>query len=274
MKKRSASSGKKTKFKAQITTIPATLAAALLTIIIMLTGTITTVWATTEPLRNEDQTETVEPLKNNTSTANSNPTVPNTTNSTTSIVNGKIAFVKGVNGESENDEIFVMSADGGEQTRLISNDEYVSTSDPSWSPDGEKIAFSSLRKDIDDRKGIFIMNATGSGANAIKLTDDDDAVDYFQPTWSPDGEKIAFVGDGEIYVMNADNGRGVTRLTNNNVSDSSPTWSPDGEKIAFQRGTEFENSSEIYSMNADNGRGVTRLTNNNVSDSSPTWSPD
>ena len=58
------------------------------------------------------------------------------------------------------------------------------------------------------------------------------------PSWSPDGEKIAFdrsdfTGESrEIYVMNAD-GSGQTRLTNNNAVDRDPSWSPDGEKIAL-----------------------------------------
>ncbi|HEU4823001.1 MAG TPA: hypothetical protein VFS97_06215 [Nitrososphaeraceae archaeon] len=348
MKKRSAPFRKKTKITAQITTIPATITAALLMIIIMLTGTITAVWATTEavptengtsidepsptePLRNEaqtvaagdgssntqgdeglaeeaqvgtaeepssssnqsesttiaeedessnegpmfegpsvplNQTEIVEPLENVTSTTTSNATATNTTNSTTTRPNGKIAFLKGVNGESEFDEIFVMSADGGEQTLLISNDEYVQTRHPTWSPDGQKIAFSSLREDIDDREGIFVMNVADGDSNVTRL------IDGVQPSWSPDGEKIAFVGDGGIYAMNADDGSGVTRLTDDPESDSFPTWSPDGEKIAFQRGGEFENSSEIYVMNAEDGSGVTRLTNNNVPDFQPTWSPD
>src|ERR671923_2272647 len=46
--------------------------------------------------------------------------------------NGQIAFVRGVNGEPETDEIFVMNADGSEQTQLINND--VSDDEPSWSP--------------------------------------------------------------------------------------------------------------------------------------------
>src|SRR5918995_378235 len=93
--------------------------------------------------------------------------------------NGQIAFVKGVNGESETNEIFVMNADGSDQTQLINND----------------------------------------------VSDD-------EPSWSPDGEKIAFTNDDEIYVMNSDDGSDVTRLTDNDAFDADPSWSPDGEKIA------------------------------------------
>jgi len=50
-----------------------------------------------------------------------------------------------------------------------------------------------------------------------------------EPTWSPDGSKIAFVRKDGIYVMNAD-GSGQRRLTD---AGGGPAWSPDGSKIAF-----------------------------------------
>ena len=80
------------------------------------------------------------------------------------------------------------------------------------------------------------MNADGSGQT--RLTNNN-AYD-FNPSWSPDGEKIAFdsssdfsIENLEIYVMNAD-GSGQTRLTDNTSPDEHPSWSPDGEKIAFE----------------------------------------
>jgi TolB protein len=47
----------------------------------------------------------------------------------------------------------------------------------------------------------------------------------FDPTWSPDGRKIAYVGDGVIYVMNAD-GSGKRRLTRNAAPDFRPDVQP------------------------------------------------
>ena len=94
---------------------------------------------------------------------------------------------------------------------------------------GEKIAFASNR---DGNFDIYVMNADGT--NPIRLTNnggfDED------PSFSPDGSKIAFVsdrdsGNAEIYVMNAD-GSNITRLTNSGV-DFEPSFSPDGSKIAF-----------------------------------------
>jgi tricorn protease-like protein len=112
---------------------------------------------------------------------------------------------------------------------------------------------------------IYVMNSDGS--EQTRLTDNN--VNDYDPSWSPDGEKIAFVSNGGIYVMNADDGSDVTRLTDNAADDRFPSWSPDGEKIAFQR-----DFGEIYVMNADDGSDVTRLTDDPAFDGQPSWSPD
>ena len=76
-----------------------------------------------------------------------------------------------------------------------------------------------------------------------------------QPSWSPDGTKIAFASgrdsehDGylfyQIYSMNAD-GTNQTNISNNASGDSYTSWSPDGTKIAFQ--SHIGDNWEIYVM--------------------------
>ena len=66
--------------------------------------------------------------------------------------------------------------------------------------------------------------------------------------------------------MNA-TGSGQTRLTNNNVLDSTTSWSPDGSQIAFT--SNREGYPDLYVMNPD-GSGQTNLTNNPAGD----WDPE
>jgi Tol biopolymer transport system component len=189
--------------------------------------------------------------------------------------NGQIVFSSNRDG---NYEIYTMNADGTDQTRLTDNDNALDRQ-PSWSPDGEKIAFVSDRDstgegdEVGDVNAIYSMNAD-DGSDVTRLTDNDVPLDS-HPSWSPDGEKIAFVsfrdGNNEIYSMNADDGSDVTRLTDDTRNDLYPSWSPDGEKIAFASNRDTTEGDEIYSMNADDGSDVTRLTDNDADDREPDW---
>jgi Tol biopolymer transport system component len=62
----------------------------------------------------------------------------------------------------------------------------IQTSDYSWSPDGQKIAYIS---DRNDQSNIWIINSDGS--NDTKLTNEAD-LEYKCPLWSADGKRIAF----------------------------------------------------------------------------------
>ena len=173
-------------------------------------------------------------------------------------------------------EIYVMDADGDNPQNLTNNpqeDWY-----PSWSPDGQQIAFSSER---DGNYEIYVMDA--DGGNPQNLTNN--PLNDRDPSWSPDGKRIVFSArrDGhfenelaltyEIYVMDDDGGN-QQRLTENRKNDWQPSWSPNGERVAFtsDRKGDFQNF-EIYVMDHDGGN-QQRLTENRVSDSFPSWSPD
>ena len=137
----------------------------------------------------------------------------------------KIAFMSRRDG---NGEIYVMNSDGSGQTNLTnypgSPGSGISGYDetPTWSPDGAKIAFTSMR---DGDREIYVMNADGSGQTRLTNNPAEDS----QPAWSPDGSKIAFTSyrDGyhEIYVMNTD-GSGQVNITNNPQFDNAASWKP------------------------------------------------
>jgi len=171
-------------------------------------------------------------------------------------------------------DIYVMNADGSEETRLTMNGR--NNDSPSWSPDGDRIVFSSAR---DGRSEIYVMNAVGS--EQTRLTNND--MFNLAPAWSPHGTKIAYeskerdnpAANEEIYVMNAD-GSDPIQLTNNNVQDLGPAWSPDGTKIAYSTTLSHkveEYNPDIYVMNYD-GSNPIRLTSDRTDEEAPSWSPD
>ncbi|MEP6945750.1 MAG: carboxypeptidase regulatory-like domain-containing protein [Acidobacteriota bacterium] len=138
----------------------------------------------------------------------------------------KIVFVSDrVNGGGTGD-IFVMNADGTGQTRLTFDDEFTLSDYPAWSPDGTKIIFRS--NPGDGYVDLWRMNADGSGLTQIT---NDTNFNETQPTYSPDGAKIAFgreanVGElNDIFTINASNGDDPVALTNTaSQNESYPSW--------------------------------------------------
>ena len=181
-------------------------------------------------------------------------------------------------------EIYVMRSDGSEPRRLT-NDR-VPDSTPDWSPDGERIAFSTAGPQGRGRV-IAVMNADGQErVEVTQLPDTRNVVVDSQPDWSPDGSLIAFTrttynvaGESRTDIYTVSPTGDDERLLVEDAAE--PAWSPDGGRIAFTTVRDlfgltcFQECSaarEIYVAAAD-GTDLRRLTESEAADISPAWSP-
>jgi Tol biopolymer transport system component/serine/threonine protein kinase len=123
--------------------------------------------------------------------------------------------------------------------------------------------------------------SAGPAARIIPFTSFPGTEDY--PSFSPDGNQVAFAWDGEkgdntdIYVKQVGT-EALARLTTNPAVDQVPSWSPDGRYIAFIRMTQEE--SGLYLMPSLGGT-ERRITDLNIPRwgflglmGAPAWSPD
>jgi len=133
---------------------------------------------------------------------------------------------------------------------------------PAWSPDGSLIAFSGM-------KGLSVIRPDGTGLRVLPHTEGGE-----YPSWSPDGTRIAFnsnlTGDHVMYIAQAD-GSKVTDLSS--VGEGwQVDWSPDGRSILFTSHRDHpDNYTDVYVMRPD-GSSIRRLTNRGGY--APAWSPD
>jgi TolB protein len=177
------------------------------------------------------------------------------------ITESQIYFVSDRTGHKE---IWAMDYDGSNQHQ-ITHLGAISLS-PRISPDGSRIAFSSLTKtgweimmySLDLNRLVSFPHLGGTNLS---------------PAWSGDGMKLAFSssrsGASEIYVSDVSGGN-FRRMTDSNGPDVSPAWNrKTNAQIAFVSGR--TGLPQIYTMEAD-GTNQQRMTDQGYA-VSPNWSP-
>ena len=141
--------------------------------------------------------------------------------------------------------VWTISADGTDQRRVDSGNGFFTW--PTWSPDGRRIALSGVVTDLTGKKRAVLLDLdTGTGeANRLHLGEPGvttlvaaDAPHYV--SWSPDGERVAFIGATggglRLYLDDLSDGDGPQ-----GVLDDAPlylAWSKDSARVLVHRGAE------------------------------------
>lgn len=174
---------------------------------------------------------------------------------------GKLAFVGERTGKTE---IYTSDLFFGDLLKWTSDGKQVLS--PRWSPDAQRIVYTSYRTSFPD---IYVLEL---GTRRISL------LASFKGTntggrFSPDGSRAVMVlsgeGNPEVYIGNA-SGRQLRRLTSNQSVEASPTFSPDGGRVLFV--SDAAGGPQLYTVPAGGGA-MTRLgTNISKYCAEPDWS--
>jgi len=168
-------------------------------------------------------------------------------------------------------DLFVGRVAAGEKIRLT-NDEARET-DPTFSPDGDRIAFTRLHSDTAVPEVCLVPSLGGSIVPVLEGAT--------HPAWSPDGRRLAFVlsqtGDPPALATAAADGSDLRVLFRADASYPflrDPAWSPDGNKLAVVRSTGGA-SGELWLVSMAGGD-PRRLTNDapGVVSDEPAFTPD
>ena len=143
---------------------------------------------------------------------------------------GTIGTGLAVGTSSMSNNIWVLDLQSGARHRLQTGGYQT---EPVWSPDGQKIAFSGL-VDSTSTIGIHVWNADGSGSGEVLYAGD---FDTWPSSWSTDGQHFAFTGgdiDNDVWVVDLDSTRTLHQVTDLSSDQRNPVFSPDGQWLAYQ----------------------------------------
>lgn len=181
-------------------------------------------------------------------------------------------------------DIWVMDADGSDQTNLTQN--RFDDEDAVWSPDGNKIVFVSRR--LGGARQLFVMNPDGSDQKRVSFD-----FEEYNPTFAPDGFTLMFSStfwftlnvreyNPRQMIENVDNLYDVDlepKLYDVRWSEpdrigraEQPAWSPDGNWIVYIRTA--GNNRRIYLVDANSNGATVRDLEATGLNYDPAWSPD
>lgn len=139
-------------------------------------------------------------------------------------------------------------------------------SDPGVDPSGQWLVFASTRHQ--ETPNLYLQRTDGVAVRQLT----NDAASEVQPTFSPDGKRIAFAsnraGDWDIWVIDID-GTNAIQITSGPSDDLHPSWSPDGQRLVYCSRGPRDGQWGLWIVSAEAG-GVRQFIGNGLF---PEWSP-
>jgi len=145
----------------------------------------------------------------------------------------------------------------------------VQSAHAAWSPDGNRLAFSSKRGGAKNYN-IWLVNKDGTNLRQLTTGDSGDVA----PAWSPSGAQVVYAsgrtGKPQLYVIGAD-GTNNQRVSCQEAECDHPSWSASINKIAYTCGSSGA-GYDICRLDMGN-RSVAKLTDGTGSNEQPSFAP-
>ena len=136
-----------------------------------------------------------------------------------------VAYISDAGGE---DEIWIVDQNGTEPARQLTDGHLARLFDLSWSPDGDRIAFT-------DYLGRLSVVTVADGAEILVADDIRGAIGDFE--WSPHGGHLAFslrneAGVSRIHIWSVSDGE-LRQVTSDHFTSGNPAWDPSGDYLFY-----------------------------------------
>lgn len=204
-------------------------------------------------------------------------------------VTGKIAFSCQQDGAGTSD-IYTMFDSKGKALSQITESSDAYEEYPSFSKDGTLLVYAKTQLSY-FRRANWATFFFGFGGTTVVVENSEIWMknlktgettllgNGYQPCFSPDGKKIAYVkysSDAKstsIWVMNVDGSDQVQVTDAKKGYALTPRWSPDGKRLIFQASKKDKKDADLYVIDVD-GNNLIQLTINKSYDGQPYWTTD